>query len=81
MFFLFYIFNFTRTKKSNTETEYYEDDLNKDIKSDDRIHSYNSVEENSMFQKYKELFKKQMSFTGIIYRYIYILFIYLYDKY
>ncbi|VVC40832.1 Hypothetical protein CINCED_3A007427 [Cinara cedri] len=57
----------SRTKKSNIETEYYEDDLNKDIKSDDRIHSYNSVEENSMFQKYKELFKKQMSFTGIIY--------------
>lgn len=68
--FLLQFMFFTRTKKTNTETEYYEDDLNKDIKSDDRIHSYNSVEDNSMFQKYKELFKKQMSFTGIIYRYL-----------
>lgn len=59
---------FLRTKK-NSEPEYYEDEVTKDMKSDDRIHSYNSVEDNSMFQKYKEQFKKQMSFTGIIYRY------------
>jgi len=52
------------------EPEYYEDELHKDIKADGRIHSYNSVEDNSMFQKYKEQFKKQMSFTGIIYRYV-----------
>jgi hypothetical protein len=57
-----------RTKKNRVEQEYYEDEIPKDIKSDDRIHSYNSVEDNSMFQKYKEQFKKQMSFTGIIYR-------------
>jgi len=50
------------------ESEYYEDETHKDIKADGRIHSYNSVEDNSMFQKYKEQFKKQMSFTGIIYR-------------
>lgn len=50
------------------EQEYYEDEMPKDVKSDDRIHSYNSVEDNSMFQKYKEQFKKQMSFTGTIYR-------------
>lgn len=42
--------------------------MHKDLKTDDRIHSYNSVEDNSMFQKYKEQFKKQMNFTGIIYR-------------
>ncbi|XP_060852396.1 protein FAM135A isoform X2 [Rhopalosiphum padi] len=56
-----------RTKKNNAEPEYYEDETHKDIKADGRIHSYNSVEDNSMFQKYKEQFKKQMSFTGIIY--------------
>lgn len=59
---------FIRTKKNNAEPEYYEDEIHKEIKSDDRIHSYNSIEDNSMFQKYKEQFKRQMSFTGIIYR-------------
>lgn len=68
----FSIFSFIRTKKNNTEPEYYEDEIHKDTKGDDRIHSYNSVEDNSMFQKYKEQFKKQMSFTGIIYRYYYL---------
>ncbi|XP_050423396.1 protein FAM135A [Adelges cooleyi] len=57
----------TRTKRNNSEPEYYEDDIHKDGNPDDRIHSYNSVEENSMFQKYKEQFKKQLSFTGMIY--------------
>lgn len=65
------IFSTRTTKKKSAETEYYEDDLQKDIKTDERIHSYNSVEDNSMFQKYKEQFKKQMSFTGIIYRLVF----------
>lgn len=58
-----------RTKKNDAEPEYYEDEMYcKDTKPDDRIRSYNSVEDNSMFQKYKEQFKNQLNFTGIIYR-------------
>ncbi|XP_050524395.1 protein FAM135A isoform X2 [Daktulosphaira vitifoliae] len=57
----------TRTKKSNSEPEYYDEDMHKDVKADIRIQSYSSVDDNSMFQKYKEQFKKQLSFTGMIY--------------